>query len=162
MRTNHVSSNDEQRISGNRISSFNRTVHTSFHLVFLKLDILFMYFSCHNYSRKHHWWTILSPFNVIFFYISCFWFDASGIFMGKKRIDNHKVGNTVLLRKIRRVLVMSKRSIECWIGREIDYEEYILEAIHSWFFFFFLILKYIDNFIFVYILLLYSRWHLYR
>lgn len=108
VRTNHVSSNDEQRISGNRISSFNRTVHTSFHLVFLKLDILFMYFSCHNYSRKHHWWTILSPFNVIFFYISCFWFDASGIFMGKKRIDNHKVGNTVLLRKIRRVLVMSE------------------------------------------------------
>lgn len=103
VRTNHVSSNDEQRISGNRISSPNRTVHISFHLVFLKLDIPFMYFSCHNYSRKHHWWTILSPFNIIFFYISCFWFDASGIFMGKTRIDNNKVGNTVLLRKIHRV-----------------------------------------------------------
>lgn len=103
VRTNHVSSNDEQRISGNRISSPNRTVHISFHLVFLKLDIPFMYFFCHNYSRKHHWWTILSPFNIIFFYISCFWFDASGIFMGKTRIDNNKVGNTVLLRKIRRV-----------------------------------------------------------
>lgn len=103
VRTNHVSSNDEQRISGNRISSPNRTVHISFHLVFLKLDIPFMYFFCHNYSRKHHWWTILSPFNIIFFYISCFWFDASGIFMGKTRINNNKVGNTVLLRKIRRV-----------------------------------------------------------
>lgn len=103
VRTNHVSSNDEQRISGNRISSPNRTVHISFHLVFLKLDIPFMYFFCHNYSRKHHWWTILSPFNIIFFYISCFWFDASGIFMGKTRIDNNKVGNTVLLRKIHRV-----------------------------------------------------------